>query len=174
MKAYERILISVSAVIFFVSMAFPQTNPNLEVGFKPYGSYDSSPIDTVTVTNGNLALHIPLFEYPQRGGLRAPVRLIYNSKGWRVHFYCTQLSCLAQWDWQWNPPAPLGVQLQSDPGVTGALLSTSKGAGGTVYIFTALTADGASHQLAQDSLGGYRSIDATGFYFNDQIGIAHV
>ena len=44
--------------LFFVTCAlslatFAQTQPNLENGFKPYGSHDGSNLDTVTLTNGN-------------------------------------------------------------------------------------------------------------------------
>src|SRR5258708_29337388 len=47
-----------------------QSPPNLENGFKPYGSYDGGRIDTVNLMNGNLILHIRApFHYGQRGTL---------------------------------------------------------------------------------------------------------
>jgi hypothetical protein len=54
-----------SAVIFFLACllvvaASGQTQPNLENGFKPYGSYDGGSLDTVNIMNGNLMLHAPL------------------------------------------------------------------------------------------------------------------
>jgi len=171
MKAFRRIGIFVSTVSFLLAIASAQTNPNLEIGFKPYGSYDSSPIDSVTITNGNLFLNIPLFEYPQRGDLKAQVRLVYNSKGWKVHFDCTQLSCIAWWIWAGTGSySTNSVALIGDTGTTGVDVSTWTGPGGTIYDFTRGTVDGATHQLAQDTLGGYRSIDATGIYFNDPAG----
>jgi len=44
-----------------------QTNPNLENGVKPFGSYDATSIDTINLATGALSLHIPLLSYPQRG-----------------------------------------------------------------------------------------------------------
>jgi hypothetical protein len=45
-----------------------QVAPNLENGFKNYGSYDGSRLDTVNLMNGNLMLHAPLLPgIPQRG-----------------------------------------------------------------------------------------------------------
>lgn len=172
MKAYQRILISVSSVAFFLSIAWAQTNPNLEIGFKPYGAYDETEFDSVNIANGNLTLHIPLFDYPQRGDLKDQVRLIYNSKSWQVHFNCTQLSCLARWDLPSYPPNPIGVQLLSDPGSIMPILSTWKGVGGTIYTFSGQTSDGAIHQFAQTNVGGYESIDSTGTYFNDPGGVS--
>ena len=72
MKACRRMLVSIFVLAVFCSIAFAQTNPNLEVGFKPYGAYDDTAFDSVNVANGNLTLHIPLFEYPQRGALKEP------------------------------------------------------------------------------------------------------
>jgi hypothetical protein len=44
------------------------SSPNLEDGFKNYGSYDSSHLDRVNLMNGNLMLHVPVLPaYPQRG-----------------------------------------------------------------------------------------------------------
>src|SRR5437016_3339925 len=49
--------------------AFAQSEPNLEIGFKPYGSYHGNEVDTLGLMNGNLSLHIPYpYHYPQRGG----------------------------------------------------------------------------------------------------------
>jgi len=59
-----------------------QTNPNLEIGLKPFGSYDTSGFDSVSVTNGNLTMHIPLFSVPQRGDFTSPTYITYNAKGW--------------------------------------------------------------------------------------------
>ena len=97
-----------------------QTNPNLETGIKPYGSYDGGSFDSVSLTNGNLSLNIPIFDYPQRGGLKATVRLIYNNKGWSVLPDCwSDGTCTPVWHW-----AGQSVALQVDDGavsVTGEL-----------------------------------------------------
>src|SRR5712691_2637846 len=55
------------------------TSPDGETGEKPLGSYFSTDIDTVSMTNGNLHVSIPLFNVP---GRELPLRLSmdYNSR----------------------------------------------------------------------------------------------
>ena len=64
--------------------AFAQSEPNLEIGFKPYGSFRGTGIDSLGLMNGNLALHIPYpYHYPQRGGrLDDQFFSVMNSKTW--------------------------------------------------------------------------------------------
>jgi hypothetical protein len=52
-------LVFLAVVLIASSAVFGQSEPNLETGFKPYGSYHGSDIDSVNVMNGNLTLHIP-------------------------------------------------------------------------------------------------------------------
>ena len=48
-------LLCLSAFVFaFSNFLFAQTAPNFENGFKNYGSYHSSDIDTVDLKSGNL------------------------------------------------------------------------------------------------------------------------
>jgi hypothetical protein len=59
--------------------------PDLENGFKSYGSYDGSHLDTVRLMNGNLVLHAPLLpDYPQRGKFFLTDIHVLNSKTWQV------------------------------------------------------------------------------------------
>jgi len=64
MRTYWRRLVFPLLSFVFCSVASAQTNPNLEIGFKPFGAYDDTSFDSVNVDNGNLELHIPLFDYP--------------------------------------------------------------------------------------------------------------
>ena len=67
------------------TLAVAQTQPNLENGFKHYGTYDFHGVDSVNTMNGNLMLHAPLLPgYPQRGGLHPQDILYLSSKGWQV------------------------------------------------------------------------------------------
>ncbi|HEX7289256.1 MAG TPA: hypothetical protein VF532_23935 [Candidatus Angelobacter sp.] len=62
-----------------------QTQPNLENGWKPFGSYDGSHLDTVNLMNGNVMLHAPLTpDTPQRGSLLVRSVLYASSKDWQV------------------------------------------------------------------------------------------
>jgi hypothetical protein len=63
MKIASFLLVIFTAIL----PVFAQTDVNLDQGMKPYGSYMGGKLDTVSLTNGNLMLHIPLVSYPQRG-----------------------------------------------------------------------------------------------------------
>src|SRR5260370_30847350 len=56
-------------------------------GFRPFGSYQLSDIDSVNLATGNLVLHIPIVSYPQRGNV-PPLSLSvrYNNPRWAVRF----------------------------------------------------------------------------------------
>jgi hypothetical protein len=47
-------------VIISNGVLLAQTAPNLENGWKPFGSYDGTHLDTVNLLNGNLMLHAPI------------------------------------------------------------------------------------------------------------------
>src|SRR5437773_12356514 len=67
-------------VLAATMLATGQTQPNLENGFKHYGSYDFHGIDTVNTMNGNLMLHTSLLpDYPQRGKLAPHYNLYVTS-----------------------------------------------------------------------------------------------
>src|SRR5258708_3135243 len=62
-----------------------QQPPNLENGFKHWGTYDGGSLDTVNNLNGNQMLHAPLLpNYAQRGGLSVQDFLYMTSKGWQI------------------------------------------------------------------------------------------
>ena len=63
----------------------PRCTPNLENGFKPYGSYEGSKLDTVNLMNGNVVFHAPLMpETPQRGSFKIFSTLYSTSQDWQV------------------------------------------------------------------------------------------
>lgn len=79
-------LLQLSAIICVLShLLLAQTAPNFENGWKPYGSYDGSHLDTVNLMNGNLMLHAPLLPgIPQRGSLGLDYTIYISSKDWQV------------------------------------------------------------------------------------------
>ena len=90
--------------------AHGQVQPNVENGFKSYGSYDSSKIDTVNLANGGLTLHIPLpMAYPQRGGTLTPSYfLVSTSKAWQVQLYIPPGEEAVSY-WNYGPQANTGA-----------------------------------------------------------------
>jgi hypothetical protein len=78
-------LVTLFAIIFGVNnLLHAQTAPSLENGWKPYGSYDGSHLDTVNLMNGSLMLHAPLIPgAPQRGSLQTSINLYVSSNDWQ-------------------------------------------------------------------------------------------
>jgi RHS repeat-associated protein len=60
-----------------------QTNVNEEQGMKPFDSYHGGDLDSISMTNGGLVLHIPLVSFPQRGNLDLSFSVYASSKQWR-------------------------------------------------------------------------------------------
>src|SRR5689334_13580247 len=101
----QRLFSSLVSLTFLVlvSTVCAQTNPNVETGFKPYGSYDDTGFDSISLTNFNLVLHIPIFNYPQRGNVSSQLELMYNNKGWFVQPNCTTQTCSPIWSFNGAP-----------------------------------------------------------------------
>src|SRR6266700_494262 len=70
-------------------------------GFKPYGSYQGSDIDTVNLSNGHVDLQLPIVGYPQRGGkLGLNFMVRYDASHWYESMDCSkgpQFGCIFQW-----------------------------------------------------------------------------
>ena len=58
------ILGSILLALCCLPQLLAQTDPALETGLKPFGSYQGSDIDFVSTTTGRLHVHIPLFSVP--------------------------------------------------------------------------------------------------------------
>src|SRR5258708_25546323 len=61
-----------------------QRNPNEEQGLKPYDSWHGGDLDSVSLSNGGLVLHIPLASFPQRGNLDLSFMVRFSTKQWRL------------------------------------------------------------------------------------------
>jgi len=167
MRSYFLIVALVS-VIVVSSASSAQVNPNLETGFKPFGSYDPSTFDSINIPTGNLVLHIPLFEYPQRGTSDFQAFLTYNGKGWVVKEDCVTVdNCTAFWSWNPNTLSGGGgsLRLMSFAGPAERFTSSWRKVN-ALDIFTAYDDYGSVHQLAKTANGTFRSIDASGIYDN--------
>lgn len=95
------------------SSVFAQNNPNVDQGMKPYDSWHGGDLDSVSLTNGGLVLHIDLAAFPQRGNLDLKFTVRHSSKQWYVkpQRLDSQGHVIRQAVWQ--PMANSGTQIVS-------------------------------------------------------------
>ncbi|HET6843007.1 MAG TPA: RHS repeat-associated core domain-containing protein [Candidatus Angelobacter sp.] len=150
-----------------------QMGPNLENGFKSWGSYHGSSIDTTNTENGNWMLHVPLLpSVPQRGAVTPDYFLYATSKGWQTRCF---LNANNQTICYWTSGGT-GVTFQRSDELRVHRTVDIFGSGtGTVtyqaYGYTILSGDGATHQVygipgTEDANGDatvYESLDNSGY-----------
>jgi len=136
--------------------------PTIDQGTNPYSSYHGGDIDSVSLANGSLILHIPLISYPQRGKLNLGFYIAYDN-----HTYNSESipegdgRSLTVWFYK-----GIGVHIMADlPWVNALPVQVSNS-----YVYEAMTSDGASHPTTSTS-DGLLSMDATGFHYNTTTGI---
>ncbi len=145
-------------------VASAQTDINMEQGLKPYGSYMGGNIDTVSLSNGNLMLHMPLVSYPQRGGrLKLSFFLRYNNKGFHIRQWTftnglgqQQTASKCVWDGVGVDVARDQVtETRSTRGPFSAPQSgETKNANFYLTLTNLITADGSSHTISGKKDGG--------------------
>jgi RHS repeat-associated protein len=170
-----------SAAIFFVACvfvvsAFAQNEPNLEIGYKPYGSYSGGGIDPVNLMNGDLTLQIPLpISYPQRGGrLDHQVFLMLHGKGWQSQFYSLGDNTSG---YAWSPAGTNGTLQPANTfgaSVHRNLASITSGGATNYWVsgYSVVSWDGANHPLIDVSNGqqtSFEAADGSGWHVNINI-----
>lgn len=159
-RPLSRCVLLVLMALAVSSQSYAQTNPNLETGFKPYGSYSGSDVDSVSLTNGNLIVHIPLFSYPQRGPLSGNSVIFANNKIWRVFQNCNHLTGVCTDKWLPVVSYTLGASITGTGGFSASWTYNTT----YTWIYTLKSWDQSTHQMAKNlSDGSYESIDNTGF-----------
>ena len=78
------VVILVLALCIFPGSAVAQAPPSdtdsdLQVGLKTFGSYQGGDLDSIDTTTGKLTVHIPLLSYPQLGRLHLDYSIHYDS-----------------------------------------------------------------------------------------------
>ncbi|MFZ0751924.1 MAG: hypothetical protein WAM70_21370, partial [Pyrinomonadaceae bacterium] len=85
-KTLAGLLVMVTLVILWPQTTFAQTAARPDRGLVPGASYSVSDTETISLTNGNLNLAIPLASLPPIAGgkLSFSLSAIYNSKLWNI------------------------------------------------------------------------------------------
>ena len=135
------------------------TDPTLETGLKASGSYHGGDIDSVSLTNGNLTVHISLPGYTQRGSLTYTPRIIYNSKGnWYVNPNCNSVTGICSPFWAWSlfqNPMGHGVVLDvTDPDESFGISWQPQYPHSLAFLISATTPDGSTHPFGGLQSGG--------------------
>jgi len=143
-------------------------NPTTETGLKPYGTYHGGDIDTVSVFNGKIDLHVPLVSYPQRGSLQFGFTLRYDNPRPEVDKTCDIPNKPCDYTTYFS-----GGGVQVIPDFAYQIYQQAVVIGGNFigYLYSVVSPDGSSHQLGW--LGGtlYESVDATGFRFDSNTNV---
>ena len=152
--------------VFGVTWSVAQDSDNAQNGIKAYGTYRGGDIDSVSMTNGNLTVSIPLVSYPQRGKLHLSYSLVYSNKPvWTTKTNCG-VTCTTFVTRGYNDlyASTLGMQAVLDQGFD--LWSHSVEASETNFFtsYSLYTPDGSSHQLAAVSSTNYETVDGTGLF----------
>ncbi|HLJ85999.1 MAG TPA: RHS repeat-associated core domain-containing protein [Candidatus Angelobacter sp.] len=159
--------------LFFITLlpAFSQSEPNLENGFKPYGSFAGNDIDSVNLMNGGMVVHAPLpYRYPQRGQLDPKQVITVISKNWTIapapapntsFFWSLNSQTIS---WATLDPILTRSYVWDDGGGSGAASSSDSN-----YVLT--TWDGATHSVmrittAVGSVESFEAIDGSGWQAN--------
>jgi YD repeat-containing protein len=79
-----KLWVLLGAVLAVSCPVLAQTNVNEEQGMKLFDSYHGGDLDSISMTNGGLAIHIPLVSFPQRGNLDLSFSAFASSKQWRL------------------------------------------------------------------------------------------
>jgi RHS repeat-associated protein len=146
-------------VFAFCSFSTAQNDPNADAGLKPYGAFQGSDIDVVSLSNGKLSVIIPFFSYSQRGKVKLEYRLQYTQKDWRTKQVCNALGdCWLSW----LPMTGTSVKLTTSNDLSSSSQTIQLDAFTTVTVSSLVTADGGSHYWASSG-GVKRTIDSTGF-----------
>jgi len=163
--------------------ASSQTNPNEEQGLKPYDSFHGGDFDSVSLTNGGLAEHIPIVSFSQRGKLDLSFSLRFSSKQWQVKQKCVKTGTGTTCTYSWAiSRGDAGAQVISSVDwrtqITTINIPDPNGGGESAVMPAVISPDGNLHQLGGVATGPngtqpgpllypIYSLDATGIYQPD-------
>ena len=167
---------ALASILLLSRSSFSQIgNTTTDTGMKPYGSYHSGDIDSLSFVNGKIDLHAPLISWPQRGKLRLGFTIRYDNprysetKDQAGTCGTTGNPCTYQSNYD-----SLGVVVTPDFGYN--IYEEDKIVNGVAYpTYSVLSPDGSSHVLLGSETGDASGIhwDKTNNIITDREGIRH-
>ena len=155
----------VLALLFGVSHRVQaQDNPTTgEQGLKPYGAFHGGDIDSISLANTKLNLHIPLVSYPQRGGrLHVGFSVISTAPVYTPTVECVgKGQCIAFYQRSLSSNSHTFVSIVPD-------FQPVAGCGpiNNCPYQQVWEPDGSTHRMGFVAGGLWRSTDATGYVYN--------
>jgi YD repeat-containing protein len=151
--------------------AFAQSDP-MQPDLRPFAPGDNSNVDTVSLVNGGVQIHIPLYSIPQRGKVKLDISLSYATPTFSKTTDCSlhalepQYPCYQMWE-----ASNQGVIEQDSTQITMTEMDALAADGSTTfsdgYYWLLTTADGGTHKMAMTSTGVFRTIDGTGWLYSE-------
>src|ERR1700677_4439030 len=104
---FLKCLLILAAFVICFRPTHAQT-PTVDQGVNPYSTLHGGDLDSVSLQNSALLLHIPLLSYPQRGDLHLGFTIAYDNHEILSNVNCTQY-CTTAWYVQ-----GVGVHIMAD------------------------------------------------------------
>jgi hypothetical protein len=141
-------------------------DPEFNEGLRPFDSLHGGNIDSISMTNGSLSLHIPFWSFPQRGDkIKLDFFILYQPISYSVR---EQREAGYSWKVRGSRNGPYIDETQRIE-VSSKFCTAFSPIGYTYYV--AKTSAAASHQLANAG-SFWESLDATGIRYYPSTGVA--
>jgi RHS repeat-associated protein len=163
----RHLLLGLTIALFCISPSFGQDAAGTEQGLKPYGAFHGGDIDSVSMVNMKLNLHIPLVSYPQRGGkLHIGFYLSYYNQTFTPNTECTQkphFQCFTTYTNVYDSFLLPGMSGQNTglQVIPDFPLGTAAASGSCAGV---IEGDGTTHLFGYIGTTTCRTMDATGFF----------
>lgn len=167
-------------LMFTAHLVKAQSTPAQEHGYKPYGTFQNSAIDSVSLDSANINVHIPLWSLPQRGNLRLGGVISYSDIGYSVVETCSvqfKQSCtyrvipnnLSTSQYISIPLGTVQIVDGSFPTVVTQTYDTGQvNSDGNHYfeqLYDLYGSDGSEHNLIWEGGSTFRAVNASGYEF---------
>jgi YD repeat-containing protein len=179
--------IALGCCLYLTSVTLAQTGPEV-IDVRPYTPVDGTTLETVSLMNASLSVHIPVWSLAQRGKVKLDFSLAYHDATFQESWTCIDLPqgttcpaseaytcppstvavCLVTWYSTGNPAFVgdnSGVRIAASTDV-GVFLQYGSGTSDFTGVwYQVRTPDGGSHKLAQTTVGDWRAADGTGWEY---------